>query len=141
MRTVLRTLAYVWTAPNTAIGLALGLLSLQGPRVDDGVVVFDRAPRGFLALFRRTGYRAITFGHVVLSAVPLRSAHREHERAHVRQYEVLGPAFLPLYVVLWVARGYRRHPLEAAAVRRAERLAGRGRGRGGSSRPPSRPRP
>jgi hypothetical protein len=121
---------YVWTAPNTAVGFLLGLLSFQVPRLDDGVVVFDRSPRGFLWSFGLTGFRAITFGHVVLSRVPLAGHHRLHERAHVRQYEVLGPLYLPAYVVLWTARGYRRHPFElaasrAAAVRRAGPPEGR----------------
>jgi len=141
MRTVLRALTYLWTAPNTVLGLVLGALSFQRPRLDAGVVVFDRGPRGFLRLFSRTGHRAITFGHVVLSSIPLAGAHREHERAHVSQYEVLGPFFLPVYLVLWVVRGYRRHPLERAAVRRAALLEGRATGRGGSSRPPSPPPP
>lgn len=135
-----RVIAYLWTSPNTVLGLVLGLLSLQTPRLQDGIVVFDRARRGFLALFSRTRFDAITFGHVVLSAVPLRGTHLEHERVHVRQYEMLGPLFLPVYLALWVFRGYRRHPFERAAVRRAARLGAPGRGRGDSSPPPALPR-
>jgi hypothetical protein len=108
---------YVWALPNTLLGLILGLVSFRFPRVDEGLVVFEGAPRGFLWVVSRMRREAITFGHVVLSAVPLRGALRRHELAHVGQYERLGPAFIPVYVGLWLVRGYRRHPLELAAIR------------------------
>jgi hypothetical protein len=38
-----------------------------------------------------------------------------HERRHVAQNLVLGPLFLPLYVLLWLAFGYDRQPLERDA--------------------------
>lgn len=122
MERFLRLVGYIWTLPNTLLGLVLGLLSLQRPRVDDGVVVFDRAPRGFLWLFARlTRFRAITYGHVILSAVPLGGLLLRHERHHVAQYEVLGPLYLPTYVALWAVRGYTRHPFEVEARESAAR--------------------
>ena len=35
---------------------------------------------------------------------------------------ILGPLFMPLYVLLWLAYGYERHPLERDA-RSAEDVA------------------
>ena len=114
---------YMWALPNTLLGLLLGLLSFRLPRADGGILLFEGSPRGFLWILSRMRRQAVTFGHVVLSAAPLRGTLRRHELAHVGQYERFGPAFIPVYVGLWLVRGYRRHPLELAASR-AERDAG-----------------
>lgn len=108
---------YLWALPNTLLGLLLGLLSFRLPRADEGILLFEGPARGFLWVLSRMRREAVTFGHVVLSAVPLRGALRRHEMAHVRQYERWGPAFIPVYLGLWLVRGYRRHPLELAAIR------------------------
>ena len=71
----------------------------------------------------RPGRRALTEGWpVLLSAVVV--AVREpdpviwrHELRHVRQYERLGLAFLPVYLRLLARHGYARHPLEREASR------------------------
>ncbi|HEV3472161.1 MAG TPA: hypothetical protein VG408_03000, partial [Actinomycetota bacterium] len=66
-------------------------------------------------------YRAITFGHVVLSIDELDDATLAHERAHVHQYERWGPFFVPAYLaaaVMTRIRGrhhYLDNPFEAAA--------------------------
>ena len=112
---LLRLLAYVWASPNTFLGLLLGLLSFQRPRVADGIVVFDGPRRGFLALLSMFRRAAITYGHVVLSNRPLAGPLRVHELHHVRQYERLGPLYIPLYLLIYVFTGYRRHPFEEAA--------------------------
>jgi hypothetical protein len=120
---LLRVLAYVWTSPNTLLGLLLGLLAFQRPRRTNGILVFDAHVRGStwaLGLFRRS---AITYGHVVLSNRPVRGSLLVHELHHVRQYERLGPLYVPLYVLIWLFTGYRRHPFEEAA-RLAEVEAG-----------------
>jgi hypothetical protein len=112
---LLRLLAYLWTSPNTLIGLLVGLFAFQRPRVSDGVLFFDRCVRGSLRalqLFRRS---AITYGHVVLSNRPVEGSLLVHELHHVRQYEHLGPLYIPLYVLIWIFMGYRRHPFEEAA--------------------------
>jgi hypothetical protein len=117
---LLRVLAYVWASPNTLLGILFGLLSFQRPRVERGVLMFDSDRRGFvllIALFKRA---AITYGHVVLSNVRVTGTLLVHELHHVRQYERLGPLYLPLYVLIWVFTGYRGHPFEEAA-RLAER--------------------
>lgn len=121
---LLRFLAYAWASPNTILGLALGLLSFQRPHVARGVVLFDRRVRGFvwaLHLFRRS---AVTYGHVVLADRAVEGRLLVHELHHVRQYERLGPLYIPLYVAIWVFTGYRGHPFEEAA-RLAEREAAR----------------
>ena len=115
MGSIRRVAEYLWALPNTLLGLVLGLLSFQRPRLERGVIVFDRAPRGFLWAFGLTPYRAITYGHVILSRVPLEGRLLRHELHHVAQYEVLGPLYLPTYVALWLVRGYRGHPLEEEA--------------------------
>jgi len=115
-------LGFIWTLPNTVIGLFLGLCTFQAPRLD-GAVIFDRSPRGLTALMPRLHRTAMTVGFVILSAAPVRGTLAAHERHHVKQYSVLGPAFIPLYLLLAIVYGYRRHPLEIRAMRAAgERL-------------------
>jgi hypothetical protein len=112
---LLRVLAYVWTSPNTFLGLLLGLLAFQRPRQAEGILIFDAHVRGFnraLRLFRRA---AITYGHVVLSNRRVEGRLLVHELHHVRQYERLGPLYIPLYVLIWLFMGYKRHPFEEAA--------------------------
>lgn len=113
-------LGFVWTLPNTLLGLALGALTFQRPRVRHGLVVFDRVPRGLTSVMPRLGRSAMTVGFVVLSATPLEGRLLAHERHHVRQYMAWGPLFIPAYLALAIPYGYRRHPMERAAVRAAE---------------------
>lgn len=113
-------LGFLWTSPNTLIGLVLGLLTFQMPRLAHGLILFDRAPRGLTKLMFRFRRTAMTVGFVVLSAAPVEGTLLAHERHHVRQYRALGPLFLPLYFLLAIPFGYRRHPME----RRARRAAG-----------------
>ena len=47
----------------------------------------------------RFPFHAITFGHVILGTdTAALDAARDHEHAHVRQYETWGPFFLPAYL-------------------------------------------
>ena len=112
-------LGFVWTSPNTLIGLVLGLCTFQPPRVADGAIIFDRAPRGLTALMLRADRVAMTVGFVILSARPLTGHLLAHEQQHIRQYEVWGPLFIPVYLVLAIGYGYRRHPMEIRAQRAA----------------------
>ncbi|GAA5072226.1 hypothetical protein [Lysobacter panacisoli] len=107
-------LGALWTLPNTLLGLMLGAAGLMFGahahwRRREMALVFHRWPWG--------PGGAITFGNVILhTGDDLESpcvtyAHRaghaqepsillaDHERAHVYQYLVLGPLFLPLYLV------------------------------------------
>jgi len=130
-------LGALWTSPNTLLGLlagGIGLLAGARPRWSrhDCAIVFRNWPWG--------PGGAITLGNVILHtgpilAVPCRTyAHQaghcveptialdDHERAHVYQYLVLGPLFIPLYL-LWGGVD-ARNPLERAADRYA--MTGRG---------------
>ena len=121
---LLRFVAYVWASPNTLLGLVLGLLSFQRPRLANGIVVFDGPARGSLWVIRMLRRAAVTYGHVVLSNRPLQGSLLVHELHHVRQYERLGPLYIPLYLLIYAFTGYRRHPFEEAAIL-AERNAKR----------------
>lgn len=104
----------LWTSPVTALGLIAGVFAMPfgaRPRLrrDDLALVFQHWPWG--------PGGAITLGNVVLhtgddldspchtyahdaghrTEPPIKLA--DHERAHVYQYMVLGPLFLPLYLL------------------------------------------
>ena len=67
-------------------------------------------------ILSRRGYAAITFGHVIVSSHELSDALLRHEQRHVAQYERIGLAFLPLYLLLYRRHGYLGHPLERDAA-------------------------
>ncbi len=99
-------LLYLWTLPNTLLGLipaGLGLFTGGHARLVRGVVeAHGGLVTALLLLPDRLRFgaspMALTLGHVVLgrSAAAL-DLTREHERIHVRQYERWGPFFLPAY--------------------------------------------
>jgi hypothetical protein len=105
----------MWSLPDTLIGVCFALLSLSVPRLCDGLLIAESG-RGLAWLFlTRRGFGAITFGRVVVSAVPITPRLLVHESHHSRQYEVLGPFFLLVYVWLHARRGYAENPLEREA--------------------------
>ena len=111
----LTRLGAVWTLPNTLLGLLFALASLAVPRWCDGLLV-AQSRKGLAWLFlTRRGFGAITFGRVVTSAVPLTPRLLVHESHHARQYEVLGPYFIPVYLWLQARHGYAGNPLELEA--------------------------
>lgn len=110
-------LGFVWTAPNTLLGLLLGLLTFQVPRLAHGLVLFDRHPRGLTRLLSLLHRSTMTVGFVVVSAVSVEGRLLAHEAHHVRQYQAWGPLFIPVYLLLGLVFGYRRHPMEIAAQR------------------------
>ena len=67
-------------------------------------------------MLTRRGYAAITFGHVVVFAREPTDVLWRHELRHVKQYERIGLAFLPLYLRLYARHGYGAHPLERDAA-------------------------
>lgn len=111
-RAALRLLGMAWTLPNTVLGLVAGIAGMARgarPRL---------RPRELALEFRRYPWGpggALTLGNTILNTgdeLDRRCrtyAHRaglcvepevrlaDHERAHVYQYMVLGPLFLPLY--------------------------------------------
>lgn len=110
-------IGFVWTLPNTLLGLALGVLTFQAPRVHGGAIVFDRSARGVTWLLSKMHRTAMTLGFVILSARPVEGRLLVHERHHIRQSMAWGPLFVPAYLALAVPFGYRRHPMEVAARR------------------------
>ncbi len=113
-RPVLGGVGALWTSPNTLVGLLLGAAGLLcGATLrfsrEEHAVVFSQWPWG--------PGGAITFGNTILhtgesldlachtyahkaghcTEMPVRLG--DHERAHVLQYMVLGPLFLPLYLL------------------------------------------
>ncbi len=108
-------LGLLWSLPNTLIGIGFALLSLAVPRGRDGLLVAE-SNRGLAYPFlTRRGFGAITFGRVIISATPITPALLVHESHHTRQYEVLGPFFLPIYLWLHARHGYTGNPLETEA--------------------------
>jgi hypothetical protein len=130
-----RPILYLWVLPATLLGLLpVPIVLLQGGRA--GIV------RGVLEVHGSVVTRmlriglpwvgagaAITFGHVVWGCdQTCLDRSREHERVHVRQYECLGPFFIPLYLLSsLIARCRGRDPYRDNAFERAayERTAGR----------------
>jgi hypothetical protein len=112
-------LGFVWTSPNTLLGLLAGSLTFQKPRVSHGLLLFDRTPRGLTALMLKMNRAAMTIGFVVVSARPVEGTLLAHERHHVKQYCAWGPLMIPVYLLLAVGFGYRKHPMEVRARRAA----------------------
>ena len=101
---------YLWALPNTLLGLLFvpaailrhgqlqivgGVLEAHGPLISAILQHCVPLPGGA---------SAITFGHVVLARDQwTMEATRAHERVHVRQCEIWGPAFIPAYLIagLW----------------------------------------
>jgi len=111
----LTRLGLLWSLPNTLIGLGFAALSLSLPHARCGLLVAE-SKRGLAYLFlTKRGFGAITFGRVVISSVPITSRLLIHESHHTRQYEVLGPFFLPIYLFLHARHGYWANPLELEA--------------------------
>src|SRR5579859_3032844 len=111
----LTMLGWLWSLPNTLLGLGFAALSLTLPRPNEGLLV-AQSNRGLAYRFlTRRGFGAITFGRVVVSALPLTPRLLVHESHHARQYEVLGVFFLPIYLWLHARYGYAANPLELEA--------------------------
>lgn len=114
MRRVLHAVGMLWTAPNTLLGLIAGIVGVAfGARMrlrrDEFAIAFQDMPWG--------PGGALTLGNTILhtgstlDTACVTYAHRaghgdepaiklaDHERAHVLQYMVLGPLFLPLYLL------------------------------------------
>ncbi len=130
-------LGVIWTLPNTLLGVLVGAIGLMGgARMavtrDVHALTFAEWPWG------RGG--ALTLGNCVLHTGPsldracglyapvagcaadLVPRLGDHERAHVLQYMVLGPLFLPVYLVCGGVSA--RNPFERAADRYALTGAG-----------------
>ncbi len=116
----------VWAAPGSLVGVALSPL-FRRRRISNGVLLCEGANwPGRL----RWPYRAITFGHVILSVDALDEPSLRHELMHVRQFERWGPFFIPLYLLssAWAlghgGHHYRDNWFEREARRPAQNVPG-----------------
>lgn len=127
-----RVMGALWTSPNTLVGLLAGLAGMPSgarPRWNrrDCALVFHHwpwGPGGAITLgmvILHTGdtldVSCTTYEHRAGRCVHPRVRLGDHERAHVFQYMVLGPLFLPVYL-LCGGVGVR-NPFERAADRYA----------------------
>ena len=131
---LVQAMGAVWASPYTLAGLVAGIAALAlgaRARFSDGALVFHHVPFG--------PGGALTLGNVILHTgtsldeiAPTYAcrAHGgndcvrigDHERAHVYQYLVLGPLFVPLYFAFGGVSATNR--FEQAADRYA--MTGRG---------------
>jgi len=104
LRSIADIVGKIWTLPNTLIGLLIGLPQLLAgakARIAHNAVVFDNA----WDPFKKS--RQWTLGNVIFNPEDKESMEKhkedgsigEHEEGHTYQYEVLGPLFLPVYIV------------------------------------------
>src|SRR5690606_19033636 len=130
-RSLCRIARYVWAAPNSLLGAAIGLVVLMlggRGRLREGAVEFSGGRLGrMLAAQRGPRFCAITFGHVILGLDEAELDRvRAHEHVHVRQCERWGPLFLPAYLLssLWQVLRGRRAYLDNAFEREAYEKTG-----------------
>ncbi len=116
---------FLWSFPNTALGMVLGFGSAAWPERFAGAINFRMRGGPALVVCRRLGISAFTLGDCVLYAVEPTPALKVHEGRHVRQYRILGPLFLPVYFALMAVYGYWNHPLERDARAHERRMLGR----------------
>ena len=151
MPQLVATLRFLWNLPNEAIGRAFGLFATGcgGASLrweESGRIAVYEGIGGPVGRFIRAinGGRdaAMTIGSVVLNTSRFDTAERgrwwfAHERAHVGQSQVLGPLYLPLYLLGLIPAGlwalvkhnarlvHDAHPLEVLANRSAAKASGR----------------
>lgn len=121
---MIRFLGELWALPWSLVGYVLALAT-GCERIRDGDTFFWLAPKDS-ALWARwmiwSGFEAITIGTVTICAGWPSSTLLDHEARHRRQARILGPFYVPAYilgcVVGWM-RGdwYERNPLEEDARR------------------------
>jgi hypothetical protein len=122
VRRLIQLVAYLWTLPNTLLGITCGLILAGRFQVVDGVCeVHSPLIAAVLKRFPLPA-SAITLGHVVLARdKQMLAMTRTHERVHVRQYERWGIMFVPAYLFasaclfLQGKDGYRENPFEKEA--------------------------
>lgn len=136
-RWLLHVLGAIWTLPNTLTGLIGGLAGMAGGAKPhwsrrDHALVFQQWPWGpggaitlgmvILHTGRSLDQQCHTYEHRAGRCQHPRVRLGDHERAHVYQYLVLGPLFLPVYLLCGGVSV--RNPFERAADRYA--LEGKG---------------
>lgn len=122
---IIKTIAILWTIPNTLLGCVLGGIGLlMGGKVQckEGAIEFYGGLVQWMLSLIPGRIHAMTLGHSIigLSARSLEVA-RKHEHVHIRQYEWFGPLFIPcyllasLFVMFQGKRAYRDNPFEVQA--------------------------
>jgi hypothetical protein len=102
--TLLGLLGKIWTLPNTAVGLAIGLLGVPfgaRPGFGNNAIEFRNFPVGStgaltlgnVTLYRNTSPDSADFWYGIFQDTG------RHERAHTHQAEALGPFYLPAYLL------------------------------------------
>ena len=124
----LQVLGAVWTSPNSLLGVIGGLAGMLGGATlrwssRDCALVFDRWPWGpggaitlgnvILHTGHDLGTSCRTYAHQAGWGVEPLIRLDDHERAHVYQYMVLGPLYLPVYLLCGGVSA--RNPFERAA--------------------------
>ncbi len=109
-----RVLGMLWTLPNSVVGVLAGLVGIAfGARLrwqaNELALVVRRWPWGaggaltlgnvILHTGERLDTRCLTYAHRAGQGVDPPVSLADHERAHVYQYMLLGPLFLPLYLL------------------------------------------
>lgn len=132
-----RALGIIWALPNTLVGLLAGAAGMPfGARAEfsrrDFAVVFHHwpwGPGGAMTLGNSILHTGDTLDCDCLTYEHRAGRHQhpriklgDHERAHVYQYMVLGPLFLPVYLACGGVSV--RNPFERAADRYA--MTGKG---------------
>jgi len=141
-RALLLAAGLLWTLPNTLAGLCAGLAGMAAgarPRLDRDALalVFHRWPWGpggamtlgnvILHTGERLDVRCTTYVHRAGLCRDPEVLLRDHERAHVLQYMVLGPLFLPLYLLCGGISVRNRFERAADATHAAVAAGGLGR--------------
>jgi hypothetical protein len=112
LRTVGQVFLYAWAAPTTLVGLTAGALTLTsggGVQVRRGALEFYGGFSRWFLERRVVMASAMTLGHAIIGRDQgCLDRCRDHEQAHVRQVELWGGAFIPVYLLasVWAwARG------------------------------------
>jgi hypothetical protein len=134
MNAILDLIGKIWAAPFTAVGLLIGVVSLPFVRrisIGHNAIQFEGVPR----LLVWNAYAAAS-GNVILYATDVTPPSHviaeteglipigRHEEAHTYQYQVLGPLFGLVYLLL--GGSARWNPLRRAptALRWASAIGG-----------------
>jgi hypothetical protein len=113
-----RALLYAWAAPTTLVGLTAGAFTLAsggGVQVRRGTLEFYGGFSRWFLERRVVMASAMTLGHAIIGRDRrCLDSCRDHEQAHVRQVEVWGCAFIPVYLLasLWAWASGRHYYLD-----------------------------
>lgn len=129
MSRALWILGYFWALPTTLLGFALALLLLGWPFMLEGGAVWIRpaGPWSPLAWWWARHFGTLTLGGCVITGGgTIDDRLVRHELRHFAQARVLGPLFVPVYLLcsLWAlvttGDGYWGNALEVDARRYSE---------------------